>query len=69
VARRRTLLEQAQASIADGEHFRARRLFAQAAELAPLDGDWARMAAAAEERLRPLSESCSCSRTATTSTW
>ena len=55
VARRRTLLEQAQASIGDGEHFRARRLFAQAAELAPLDGDWARMAAAAEERLRPLS--------------
>jgi tetratricopeptide (TPR) repeat protein len=54
VARRRALLEQAQVAIADGEHFRARRLFAQAAELGPLDGDWARMAAAAEERLRPL---------------
>jgi tetratricopeptide (TPR) repeat protein len=54
VARRRSLLEQAQASIAESENFRARRLFAQAAELAPLDGDWARMAAAAEEKLRPL---------------
>ncbi len=54
--RRRALLEQAQRSLADGENFRARRYFAQAAELEPLDGDWVAMAASAEERLKPLAQ-------------
>ncbi|GMU64637.1 MAG: hypothetical protein AMXMBFR36_09110 [Acidobacteriota bacterium] len=53
-ARRRELLERAQASLNEGENFRARRYFRQAAEIAPLDGDWIAMSAAAEERLAPL---------------
>lgn len=53
-ARRRELLERAQASLNEGENFRARRYFRQAAEIAPLDGDWVAMSAAAEERLAPL---------------
>lgn len=55
-ARRRALLEDAQAAVADGENFRAKRLFQQAAELAPLDGDWVAMAGAAEEKLKPLAQ-------------
>jgi tetratricopeptide (TPR) repeat protein len=54
IARRRELLERAQAALADGENFRARRFFRAAAELAPLDGDWITMSATAEERLAPL---------------
>lgn len=53
-ALRRELLERAQASLNEGENFRARRYFRQAAEIAPLDGDWIAMSAAAEERLAPL---------------
>jgi len=56
VARRRTLLEGAQAAVGGGENFRAKRLFQQAAELAPLDGDWVAMATTAEERLKPLAQ-------------
>jgi hypothetical protein len=55
-AHRRELLERAQASLADGENFRARRFFRQAAEIAPLDGDWIAMSASAEERLAPLGQ-------------
>lgn len=55
-ARRRTLLAEAQQALADGENFRARRLFERAAEIAPLDGDWVAMAAAAEERLTGLAQ-------------
>ncbi len=54
--RRRTLLEAAQKAESAGENFRARRLFAQAAGLAPLDGDWVAMAAAAEQNLQPLAQ-------------
>lgn len=54
ITRRRQLLELAQASLNEGENFRARRFFRQAAEIAPLDGDWVAMSAAAEERLAPL---------------
>jgi Tfp pilus assembly protein PilF len=50
------LLERAQAALADGENFRARRFFRAAAEIAPLDGDWVTMSAAAEERLAPLGQ-------------
>jgi hypothetical protein len=53
-ARRRGLLESAQQALAGGENFLARRRFEQAAELAPLEGDWVAMAAAAEERLQPM---------------
>jgi tetratricopeptide (TPR) repeat protein len=55
-ARRRELLERAQTSLADGENFRARRFFRQAAEIAPLDGDWIAMSASAEERLASLGQ-------------
>jgi tetratricopeptide (TPR) repeat protein len=54
--RRRALLEAAQKAESAGENFRARRLFAQAAELAPLDGDWVAMSAAAEQNLQPLAQ-------------
>jgi tetratricopeptide (TPR) repeat protein len=55
-SRRRALLEEAQKAESSGENFRARRLFAKAAELAPLDGDWVAMSAAAEQNLQPLAQ-------------
>ncbi|HSM14284.1 MAG TPA: hypothetical protein VLA66_09465 [Thermoanaerobaculia bacterium] len=53
-ARRRALLEEAQRALTSNENFLARKLFARASELAPLDGDWVVMAATAEENLVPL---------------
>ena len=41
-------------ALTSNENFLARKMFARAAELAPLDGDWVVMAAAAEENLVPL---------------
>lgn len=53
-ARRRALLERGRSALEAGDNFRARRHFARAAELAPLDGEWTTLAAQAEERLAPL---------------